>query len=131
MGGRGSSGGTVSLGIGGLLIDRDTYNLSKKAYKLESDVTGIRRNESDVKYGIAHQIASGGAKSVRSEMKRRIKVYQERASKNVNIKNVTSVNGYGEKTNREITSSTYERAKASANNNVNNWFGRGMNKKKR
>lgn len=131
MGGRGSAGGSVDLGNGGLSVDRKTYNLAKKAYELEQSVTGIHHNESSIKYGIAHQIAAGGAKSVRSEMERRIRMYQERSSAKATSQNARSVNGYGEKTNREITSISYERAKANTSKSLNDWFGRGMNKKKR
>lgn len=38
----------------------------------------------------------------------------------------TYVNGYGEATHREITSTTYENAQRRLNRNVNRWFGRGM-----
>lgn len=131
MGGRGSAGGSVSLGNGGLSIDRKTYNLAKKAYELERSATGIQHNESSIKYGIAHQIAVGGGKSVQEEMKRRIKMYQDRLSEKSTKQNVLTVNGYGEKTSREITSLSYERSKTSASKNLNDWFGRGMNKKRR
>lgn len=40
------------------------------------------------------------------------------------------VNGFGEATKREITSQTYERAQKRLQNNIESWFGRGMNKKK-
>lgn len=127
MGGRGGAGEKmVSLGNGGLQIDKKTYNMAKEAYRLEGLATGLVSNESSIKYGVAHQIAVGGVNSVKGEMQRRIQVYQEKINRKTNASadKPLTVNGYGERTHREITSSTYERAQKSLNKKVNDWFGK-------
>lgn len=133
MGGRGASS-SVSGGSLGALEKREA-TLSKQIDSLGERMVKVASRRKGGAAGMTQKDRKewNSLKDKQNNLKdKRRKIQDKRASlsrKQAKKEHKTYVNGYGEATHRNITSTTYERALKRSGKNVDNWFGRGMNKK--
>ena len=140
MGGRGSSSELMQVNLGrGGSISKNVYDFAKKVTKMEREYNNSRQGqinqptrgeqfEANLKYSISRIIREKGKENVKKEFERREKLLNERKRK-TSSEQKTFVNGFGEATRREITSSSYKRSQSRIENEINNMFG--IKKRKR
>lgn len=137
MGGRGSSSATsvasrvnrYRITVGSKAVDNlrsrgasDSQIAKIASAYMDNRASGMSKTESRMaaerKHGFGSKAPSAGKATKSAKPKK--------ASREVDDYVPAKVNGYGERTNRTITSGTYERAVKRQQKNLNSWFGRGM-----
>ena len=125
-----ASGASGSVDVGsGISVKKSTYSLASQSQKLDEkarikagwSATPSEQLEANTKASIRRVMADNNynEKAAEKVFQQRIKDMTERIK---NAPETRYVNGYGEATKREITSSTYKRAQKRQEKQIANMF---------
>ena len=112
MGGRGSASSGAGASAGGSI---KSLEAQKKALG-DKMASLVRQTDKD------GQMTSEARKEYYATKSKRDDVARSKQAKSEPVEKKTFVNGYGEATHREITSSTYERAQKRLTKSVEGWL---------